>query len=73
MTARSQGHASRIERHAGGAMAAAVALSASLAAVPGKALAEDGTASTSTDAGTGTEQEATGAAAQEAGSLALAL
>lgn len=54
-------------------MAAAVALSASLAAVTGKALAEDGTASTSTDAGTGTEQEATGAAAQKAGSLALAL
>lgn len=54
-------------------MAAAVAPSASLAAVPGKALAEDSTASTSADAGTGTEQEETGAAAQEAGSLALAL
>lgn len=54
-------------------MAAAVALSASLAAVPGKALAEDSTASTSTDAGIGTEQEATGVAVQEAGSLALAL
>lgn len=36
-------------------MAAAVALSASLAAVPGVVLAEDGTASTSADAGTGTE------------------
>lgn len=54
-------------------MAAAVALSASLAAVPGMVLAEDGNASTSADAGTGTEQEATGAAAQETGSLAFAL
>jgi uncharacterized repeat protein (TIGR02543 family) len=59
-------HGSGKERHAGGAIAAAVALSASLAAVPGMALAEEGSASAAPETSTDTEQEATGAAAQAA-------
>ena len=67
-----QGHASRIERHAGGAMAAAVALWRASLLCRGRRLQRIAP-HPRPHAGTGTEQEATGAAAQEAGSLALAL